>query len=107
MTLIAKKLARKEQIQAKATSLFREKGFNASSMRHLAENLGMEAAVLDMDGMTTDMALKLARGEVKTLDDFAGLSGDELLEIVGSDAISLDRANEMIMAARAHWFVDA
>lgn len=46
MTLIAKKLARKEQIQAKATSLFREKGFNASSMRHLAENLGMEAASL-------------------------------------------------------------
>jgi AcrR family transcriptional regulator len=46
MTLIAKKLARKEQIQAKATSLFREKGFNASSMRHLAENLGIEAASL-------------------------------------------------------------
>lgn len=72
-----------------------------------AEQLGMEPSVLDMDGMTTDMALKLVRGGVKTLDDFADLSGDEFLEIVGSDAISLERANEMIMAARAHWFVDA
>ena len=46
MTITAKKASRKEQIQAEATSLFREKGFNASSMRHLAENLGIEAASL-------------------------------------------------------------
>lgn len=46
MTLTTRKISRKEQIQAKATSLFRQKGFNASSMRHLAENMGMEAASL-------------------------------------------------------------
>lgn len=46
MTITAKKISRKEQIQEQATSLFREKGFNASSMRHLAENLGIEAASL-------------------------------------------------------------
>jgi AcrR family transcriptional regulator len=46
MTVTEKKLSRKAQIQAKATSLFSEKGYNASSMRHLAENIGMEAASL-------------------------------------------------------------
>lgn len=46
MTITAKKISRKEQIQAKATSLFREKGFNASSMRLLADEIGMEAASL-------------------------------------------------------------
>ena len=46
MAVTNRKEARRKQIQAKATSLFREKGYNASSMRHLAENMGMEAASL-------------------------------------------------------------
>jgi TetR/AcrR family transcriptional regulator, cholesterol catabolism regulator len=46
MAVTTKKKARKDQIQAEATNLFREKGYNASSMRHLAENMGMEAASL-------------------------------------------------------------
>ena len=31
-------------------------------------------------------------------------SGDELLDITGEDALSLEDANKVIMAARAHWF---
>lgn len=46
MSVTEKKESRKAQIQAKATTLFRERGYNASSMRHLAENIGMEAASL-------------------------------------------------------------
>jgi len=34
----------------------------------------------------------------------AELSGDELMDIVGKDNLSIDQANEIIMAARAHWF---
>ena len=36
----------KDLIVSKAASLFKEKGFKASSMRHLAESLGIEAASL-------------------------------------------------------------
>jgi transcription termination/antitermination protein NusA len=48
----------------------------------------------------------IALGEkgVKTLDDLADLAGDELVEILGAEAISEEQANEIIMAARAHWF---
>ena len=37
---------RKELILLKAAQLFREKGYNATSMRDLAEHVGVEAASL-------------------------------------------------------------
>jgi N utilization substance protein A len=48
----------------------------------------------------------VALGEkgVKTLDDLGDLASDELIEIVGKDEMNEDQANEIIMAARAHWF---
>jgi TetR/AcrR family transcriptional regulator, cholesterol catabolism regulator len=45
-TVALKSTSRKEQILEIATRLFHEKGYNATSMRHLAENMGMEAASL-------------------------------------------------------------
>ena len=41
---------------------------------------------------------------MKTLDDLADLAGDELIEIVGEDAMDAETANAIIMSARAHWF---
>jgi TetR/AcrR family transcriptional regulator, cholesterol catabolism regulator len=38
--------SRKEQITDQAAVLFKTKGYNATTMRHLAEHLGMEAASL-------------------------------------------------------------
>lgn len=47
MKIRSKKVSpRKEVILAKAAELFREKGYNASSMRDLAELVGVEAASL-------------------------------------------------------------
>ena len=74
MTASTKKIARKEQIQAKATSLFREKGYNASSMRLLAENMGMEAASLynhssSKDELLREICFSVAASFIKQLDD--------------------------------------
>jgi TetR/AcrR family transcriptional regulator, cholesterol catabolism regulator len=45
-TVALKTTNRKEQIMEIATRLFHEKGYHATSMRNLAEQLGMEAASL-------------------------------------------------------------
>jgi len=41
-----KNTSKKEAIKEKAVQLFRQKGYNATSMRHLAEDMGVEAASL-------------------------------------------------------------
>jgi N utilization substance protein A len=45
---------------------------------------------------------------VKTLEDLADLAGDELVEILGAEAVDEENANAIIMAARqaAGWFGD-
>ena len=52
------------------------------------------------------MAVKLGEKGVKSLDDVADLASDELREIVGVDNLAEGKANEIIMAERAHWFAD-
>ena len=51
-----------------------------------------------------NLIIRLGENGIKTLDDLADLASDELLEIINSDKISLDHANEIIMKAREHWF---
>jgi transcription termination/antitermination protein NusA len=70
------------------------------------KELGVDEDVAGIEALTPAMLVKLGEAGVKTLDDFADLAGDELIEIVGKDALTLDEANELIMAARAHWFAD-
>ncbi|MES2645453.1 MAG: TetR/AcrR family transcriptional regulator [Bacteroidota bacterium] len=74
MAISTKKIARKAQIQAKAVSLFSEKGYNASSMRHLAENMGMEAASLynhinSKQDLLHEICFSIAAAFVKQLDE--------------------------------------
>jgi N utilization substance protein A len=57
--------------------------------------------LLDLEGMDRDLAVKLADAKVFSRDDLADLGVDELVEMAGIDA---DRASELIMKARAHWF---
>jgi N utilization substance protein A len=64
----------------------------------------VEEALLNLEGMDTEIASKLAVHGITTRDALADLAGDELTELTGLDA---DRAQQLIMKARAHWFEDA
>ncbi|MEF8763011.1 hypothetical protein R5H29_06700, partial [Stenotrophomonas sp. A3_2] len=60
--------------------------------------------VASFEFFTPQMLVTLGEKGVKTLDDLADLAGDELVEILGAEAIDEATANDIIMAARAHWF---
>ncbi|MDD2719918.1 MAG: transcription termination factor NusA [Gallionella sp.] len=57
--------------------------------------------LLKLDGMDDDLARVLAAKGVITQDQLADLDVEELVELSGLDA---ERANALIMAARAPWF---
>ncbi len=59
--------------------------------------------LLALDGMTRETAYLLAAKGIVTREDLAEQSVDELLEIEGMDE---ERAGQLIMKARAHWFED-
>lgn len=68
------------------------------------QELGVEKAVFQLNNLTPALLMALAEAKIKTLDDVAELAGDELIDIVGKSNLSTEQANEIIMAARAHWF---
>ena len=61
------------------------------------------AELLGLDEMTKEMAWRLAAKGIRTLDDLAEQSVDDLLEIEGVDA---DWAGRVIMKAREPWFAE-
>jgi N utilization substance protein A len=66
--------------------------------------MGVSEEVASIEVLTPAMLVALGEKGVKTLDDLADLASDELIEIVGADAMDEETANAVIMAARAHWF---
>jgi N utilization substance protein A len=70
--------------------------------------MGVEDAVAEVGGFSPAMLVALGEKGVKSLEDLADLAGDELVEILGSDAVDEDTANAVILAARqsAGWFGD-
>jgi transcription termination/antitermination protein NusA len=68
--------------------------------------LGVTDEVAAIQTFTPAMLVALGEKSVKTLDDLADLASDELIEILGNDVMDEATANEIIMAARAHWFAD-
>ncbi len=67
---------------------------------------GVTDELAALEGLNAEMLVALGEAGVKTLDDLGDLASDELIEIVGERAMSVDTANGIIMAARAHWFDD-
>lgn len=61
------------------------------------------ADLLEVEGMDKRLAYALASQGVITRDDLADQSIDELLEVEGMNE---EKAAKLIMAARAHWFIE-
>jgi len=62
---------------------------------------GIADDLLNLEGMTRELAAKLGAGGIKNREDLAELAVDELVEMTGIDE---ERAKELILKARAHWF---
>jgi N utilization substance protein A len=87
-------------------------------------NLGVEDALAEIPHLTEAMLVTLGKAGIKTLDDLADLATDELVQkkrvdqrrrksdsnsddkggILAAYGLSDEQGNEIIMAARAHWF---
>lgn len=81
----------------------------AAKQKELADKqaeLGIEDELVALPGMNPSHAITLGENNIKTRDDLADLAADELIEILGAGKISEKEANELIMAARAHWFAN-
>ena len=91
------------ELQQRARSWLAE---NAAKLEAKRVELGVTDEVVELPNLTIEMVVKLGEKGVKTLDDVADLAGDELREILGADQLNEGKANEIIMAARAHWFAE-
>lgn len=90
-----------EELQARAKMYVDEANTQAIST---FKELGGQDDLRTFEGLTPDHLVALAEKGLKTLDDFADLSGDELVDILPS--LSLAKANDLIMKAREHWFCE-
>jgi N utilization substance protein A len=89
------------ELRARALSFIERRNVEFGERR---KELGVDDAIAAIEGVTPVMLVALGEKGVKTLDDLGDLASDELIEILGKDALNEDDANRVIMAARAHWF---
>ena len=71
------------------------------------KDLGIEEELITIAGLTPDLVMIVAESGITTLDALADLAADELVDILGADVIHQDEAENVIMAARAHWFSES
>ena len=76
-------------------ALLTEAIVSEEKVEHIAEDL------LSLEGMDSQTARELAAKGVNTQEDLADLAVDDLVEMVEMD---VERAKQLIMAARAPWF---
>jgi N utilization substance protein A len=117
-----------EELQSRAQeALDRREEANRTERREL----GVEDALAELPVLTEAMLVVLGRAGIKTLDDLADLATDELIQkareprrnersdremrrnrtedkagVLAVFGLSEEQGNEIIMAARAHWFDD-
>ncbi|HMU21523.1 MAG TPA: helix-hairpin-helix domain-containing protein, partial [Sphingorhabdus sp.] len=113
-----------EELQSRALEALERKEESARAERR---ELGVEDALAELPHLTEAMLVTLGKAGIKTLDDLADLATDELIQkgrseqrrsdnrrhrvedkpgILAVFGLNEEQGNEIIMAARAHWFDD-
>ena len=98
-----------------------------AASREERRKLGVEDALAELPHLTEQMLVTLGKANIRTLDDLADLATDELIQkkrveprrqrepsnrpedkggILADYGLTEEQGNEIIMAARAHWFED-
>jgi len=99
-----------------------------AAAREERRKLGVEDALAELPYLTEQMLVTLGKANIRTLDDLADLATDELIQkkrveprrraetapkrvedkagVLADYGLSEEQGNEIIMAARAHWFED-
>lgn len=68
--------------------------------------LGIKDDLMEFEGLTPEVIIKLGENDVKSRDDLADLATDELIEILGEGEMKPRDAEALIMKAREHWFAE-
>ena len=68
--------------------------------------LGVTEELAEIAGLNPGLLVALGEAGVKNRDDLGDLAGYELQETAGEGVLTDSQANDIIMAARAHWFAD-
>ena len=100
-----------------------------AAAREERRSLGVDDALAELPHLTEQMLVTLGKANIRTLDDLADLATDELIQkkrpeprrraenagparegdkggVLAEYGLSEEQGNEIIMAARAHWFED-
>jgi N utilization substance protein A len=79
-----------------------------AEMDEKRRDLGVDDVLIEVGGFTPAMMVTLGEKGVKSLEDLADLAGDELVEILGAEALDEETANAIVMEARrrAGWLGD-
>jgi len=104
----AKELLEIEEFDEDIVEELRNRARDALLIRAIASEEKLESVeptqeLLEMEGMDRELAYLLASHGVRTVDDLAEQSVDELMEVPGMDE---ERAGSLIMKARASWFAE-
>src|SRR4028118_1361656 len=111
------------ELQSRAAEALERREEASREERHA---LGVEDALAEMPYLSEAMLVTLGKAGIKTLDDLADLATDELVQkkrpeqrrqresnrtedkggILAEYGLTDEQGNEIIMAARAHWFED-
>ena len=104
----AKELLEIEEFDEDIVHELRNRARDALLIKAIASEEQLESTepaqdLLEMEGMDRDLAYRLAKHGVRTQDELAEQSVDELMEVEGMDE---EKAASLIMKARASWFAE-
>ncbi len=68
------------------------------------KELKVDKDLRSLEGLNLEMVVLLGEKGITKLDDLGDLATDELLELLPEGLITEQQAEQIIMAARAHWF---